>query len=124
MSPLDPAPFHAHRIRELSAAGNWAGLVRYWISHQHKPALEEAVAVARRSGTVGKARSILVDFLGARNGIGYLLVASLSIGESQSTILWSALVISMALGLAFTRVIVVLERRLCFWQPAFREAAA
>ena len=64
--------------------------------------------------------SILVDFLGAQSGIGYILIASLSLGESQSGMLWAALLISMALGLLYTRVIVFLERRLCFWQPAFR----
>lgn len=67
--------------------------------------------------------AILVDFLGARNGLGYLLVASLSIGGSQSTLLWAALLISMALGLLFTRAVVLVERRLSFWQPAFRETA-
>jgi NitT/TauT family transport system permease protein len=68
--------------------------------------------------------AILVDFLGARNGIGYLLVASLSIGSSQSTILWAALVISLLLGLAFTRAVVYVERRMCFWMPAYRTGAA
>jgi NitT/TauT family transport system permease protein len=65
--------------------------------------------------------AILVDFLGARNGLGYLLVASLSIGSSQSTLLWSALIIAMTLGFLFTRAVVFVERRMSFWQPAFRE---
>ena len=64
--------------------------------------------------------AILVDFLGARNGLGYLLVASLSIGSSQSTILWATLVISLAVGLLFTRAVVLVERRMSFWQPAYR----
>src|SRR4051812_46599588 len=51
MSPLDPAPVHARRVRELSAAGDWAGLARYWLAHQHQPALDEAVAIARRSAS-------------------------------------------------------------------------
>lgn len=67
--------------------------------------------------------AILVDFLGARNGLGYLLVASLSIGSSQATLLWAALIISMLVGLLFTRAVVLVERRLSFWQPAFREPA-
>jgi NitT/TauT family transport system permease protein len=64
--------------------------------------------------------AILVDFLGARNGLGYLLVASLSIGSSQSTILWATLIISLVVGLLFTRAVVLVERRLSFWQPAYR----
>jgi NitT/TauT family transport system permease protein len=68
--------------------------------------------------------AILVDFLGARGGIGYLLVASLSIGSSQATILWGALVLALALGLVFTRAVAYVERRLCFWTPAYRRGAA
>lgn len=64
--------------------------------------------------------AILVDFLGARNGIGYLLVASLSLGSSQATMLWGALILAMGMGLAFTRAVVYVERRMCFWAPAFR----
>ncbi|MGH2406848.1 MAG: ABC transporter permease [Candidatus Limnocylindrales bacterium] len=67
--------------------------------------------------------AILVDFLGARNGLGYLMVASLSIGSSQSTVLWAALVIALCLGLVFTQLVAVAERRLSFWQPAFRSSA-
>jgi NitT/TauT family transport system permease protein len=100
-------------------ASRWTTL-RYLRLPAALPYIFTGLRVAAPLSLIG---SILVDFLGARNGIGYLLVASLSIGESQSTILWAALVISMALGLLFTRVIVLLERRLCFWQPAFREAA-
>jgi NitT/TauT family transport system permease protein len=101
-------------------ASRWTTL-RYLQLPAALPYIFTGLRVAAPLSLIG---SILVDFLGARNGIGYLLVASLSIGSSQSTILWAALVISMALGLLFTRVIVVLERRLCFWQPAFREVSA
>ena len=63
MSPFDPAGFHARRVRELSAAADWASLVRHWLAHQHQPALVEAVAVARR--TAHAAGSDLADFLEA-----------------------------------------------------------
>ncbi len=68
--------------------------------------------------------AILVDFLGARNGLGYLLVASLSIGSSQSTLLWATLVVSLLLGFSFTKAVALVERRLSFWQAAYREARA
>ena len=67
--------------------------------------------------------AILVDFLGARNGLGYLLVAALTLGSSQTTVLWGALVIAMAIGLVFTQIVASVERRMSFWQPAFRTAA-
>jgi NitT/TauT family transport system permease protein len=67
--------------------------------------------------------AILVDFLGARNGLGYLLVASLSLGSGQAaTLLWATLLIALVVGLLFTRVVVEVERRVSFWQPAYRTA--
>lgn len=67
--------------------------------------------------------SILVDFLGARNGLGFLMVAAVSIGgPRQATLLWAAMLISLALGYLFTRVVAVGERRMSFWQPAYRAA--
>jgi NitT/TauT family transport system permease protein len=115
----DARPVALELMDSLNAS-RWTTL-RYLRLPAALPYIFTGLRVAAPLSLIG---SILVDFLGARNGIGYLLVASLSIGESQSTILWSALVISMALGLAFTAVVVVLERRLCFWQPAFRGAPA
>jgi len=67
--------------------------------------------------------AVLVDFLGARNGLGYLLVASLTLGSSQTTVLWGALVIAMLIGLLFTQIVALIERRVSFWQPAFRMEA-
>ena len=37
--------------------------------------------------------------------------------------LFAALILSMALGLLFTQVVAIVERRMSFWQPAFRAAA-
>lgn len=101
-------------------ASRWTTL-RYLRFPAALPYIFSGLRVAAPLSLIG---AILVDFLGARNGIGYLLVASLSIGSSQSTLLWAALLISMTLGLVFTRAVIVVERRLSFWQPAFREAAS
>ena len=68
--------------------------------------------------------AILVDFLAAKNGLGYILATALTLGESPATGLWGALVLSLLLGLASTRIVVWLERRVSFWQPAFRAGAA
>ncbi len=61
MSPSDPELIHARRIAELSASGDWAGLARYWLAHQLRPALEAAVAVARRSAA--RTGPALAEFL-------------------------------------------------------------
>jgi CHAT domain-containing protein/predicted Zn-dependent protease len=38
---------HAPWVNKLVQQEDWAGLVRYWIAHQHKPALDAAIACAR-----------------------------------------------------------------------------
>jgi NitT/TauT family transport system permease protein len=84
------------------------------------PYLFSGLRVAAPLSLIG---AILVDFLGARNGLGFLLVASMTLGSSQVTVLWGALLLAMVLGLLFTQVVVLVERRLCFWEPSFRAAA-
>jgi NitT/TauT family transport system permease protein len=65
--------------------------------------------------------ALLVDFIGANSGLGYLLVASLTLGaNAAATTLWAALVITLVLGLLFTRVVAYVERRVSFWHPAYR----
>jgi NitT/TauT family transport system permease protein len=65
--------------------------------------------------------ALLVDFIGAQSGLGYLLVASLTLGaNAAATTLWAALVITLFLGLLFTRVVAYVERRVSFWDSAYR----
>lgn len=97
-------------------ASRWTTL-RYLRFPAALPYVFSGLRVAAPLSLIG---AILVDFLGARNGLGYLLVASLSIGSSQSTLLWATLVIALTVGLLFTRVVALVERRLSFWQPAYR----
>jgi NitT/TauT family transport system permease protein len=97
-------------------ASRWKTL-RYLRFPAALPFIFTGLRVAAPLSLIG---AILVDFLGARNGLGYLMVASLSIGSSQSEVLWAALIISMAVGLLFTAAVIVVERRVSFWQPAFR----
>jgi NitT/TauT family transport system permease protein len=100
-------------------ASRWDTL-RYLRFPAALPYIFSGLRVAAPLSLIG---AILVDFLGARNGLGYLLVASLSIGSSQSTLLWATLIIALLVGLLFTRVVATFERRLSFWQPAYRPAA-
>jgi NitT/TauT family transport system permease protein len=100
-------------------ASRWKTL-RYLRFPAALPFIFTGLRVAAPLSLIG---AILVDFLGARNGLGYLMVASLSIGSSQSEVLWAALVISMGVGLLFTAVVILVEQRVSFWQPAFRADA-
>ncbi|MGP3968316.1 ABC transporter permease [Streptomyces sp. 6N223] len=68
--------------------------------------------------------SILVDFTGAQSGLGYLMVAALTIGSSGAMIVWGAMLILLALGFLLTQVVVVAERVLAPWQPGLRRAAS
>jgi NitT/TauT family transport system permease protein len=101
-------------------ASRWTTM-RYLRLRAALPYIFAGLRIAAPLSLIG---AILVDFLGARNGIGYLLIASLTLGSSQSTILWGSLVLAMAFGLIFTQVVVLVEKRMSFWQPAFRPAPA
>jgi NitT/TauT family transport system permease protein len=101
-------------------ASRWKTL-RYLRFPAALPYIFTGLRVAAPLSLIG---AILVDFLGARNGLGYLMVASLSIGSSQSEVLWAALLISMAIGLLFTGAVIAIERRVSFWQPAYRTETA
>ena len=113
---LKNAAPQALELMESINASRWKTL-RYLRFPAALPYVFTGLRVAAPLSLIG---AILVDFLGARNGLGYLMVASLSIGSSQSETLWAALIISMAVGLLFTAVVILVERRVSFWQPAFR----
>ncbi len=112
------APSAVELMDSLNAS-RWTTL-RYLRFPAALPYIFSGLRVAAPLSLIG---AILVDFLGARNGLGYLLVASLSIGSSQSTLLWATLVIALLVGLLLTRAVAWVERRMSFWQPAYRTAA-
>ena len=68
--------------------------------------------------------ALLVDFIGANSGLGYLLVASLTLGANAACndSLGRARDHAGA-GLLFTRVVAYVERRVSFWHPAYRAGA-
>jgi CHAT domain-containing protein/tetratricopeptide (TPR) repeat protein len=45
---------HARYVRPLADAGDWSALVRYWIAHQHPPALDKAISVVWQRGVTGR----------------------------------------------------------------------
>jgi tetratricopeptide (TPR) repeat protein len=53
---------HGPGVSELAGAGDWAGLCRYWVAHQYKPALDRAVEITGRLG--GARGAALTQFLG------------------------------------------------------------
>jgi NitT/TauT family transport system permease protein len=99
-------------------ASRWKTL-RYVRLPAALPYLFSGLRVAAPLSIIG---AILVDLVGARNGLGYLMVTALSLGGSQIILLWAALVVSLAIGLLFTRVVAEAERRATYWHPSYRDA--
>lgn len=106
----------ALELMESLNASRWTTL-RFLRLRAALPYIFSGLRIAAPLSLIG---AILVDFLGARNGLGYILIVSLTLGSTNAGILWGALVLSMSLGLLFTQAVAIVERRVSFWQPAFR----
>jgi Tfp pilus assembly protein PilF len=61
MSEPNPTDVHAPYVQQLLAASDWAGLIRYWIAHQHEAALEAAIGLVGLRNRVLKDREIAAD---------------------------------------------------------------
>jgi NitT/TauT family transport system permease protein len=113
------APVALEMMGSLNAS-RWQTL-RYLRFPAAVPFIFSGLRVAAPLSLIG---ALLVDFLGANSGLGYLLVATLTLGSNAvATTLWGALIISLVLGLLFTRVVAYVERRVSFWHPAYRSGA-
>lgn len=85
-----------------------------------KAALPGFFAGLKLSAPLAITASIIVELMGAPDGIGVLMVSSLYYGSSQVYMFWSTVLISMAIGLFLFLIISLLERWLTPWQPEFR----
>lgn len=85
------------------------------------PMLFTGMRVAAPLSLVG---SVLVDFTGAQSGLGYIMVAAITIGSNGAMILWGAMLILLILGFLLTQAVVIAERVLAPWQPGLRAVAA
>jgi NitT/TauT family transport system permease protein len=110
------APVALEMMGSLNAS-RWQTL-RYLRLPAAVPYIFSGLRVAAPLSLIG---ALLVDFLGAHSGLGYLLVATLTLGSNATaTTLWGALIVSLVLGLLFTRIVAYVERRVSFWHPAYR----
>jgi hypothetical protein len=48
---VDP---HGLRVSKLTTNGDWAALARYWMAHDHEPALDAALACVKRRVQAGE----------------------------------------------------------------------
>ncbi|WP_256762028.1 ABC transporter permease [Cohnella sp. WQ 127256] len=64
--------------------------------------------------------AILVEMMGARHGIGVIMLRNLYYGPSNTYMFWSTVVASALLGIANYLLVQLIERIVTPWQPAFR----
>lgn len=86
-----------------------------------KAALPGLFAGLKISAPLAITASIIVELMGAPNGIGVLMVSSLYYGNAQVYMFWSTVLISVAIGLVLFLIINLAERLFTPWQPEFRK---
>jgi NitT/TauT family transport system permease protein len=64
--------------------------------------------------------AIVVELMGAPNGIGVLMLSSMYYGSSQIDMFWSTIMVCIGLGFLAFLLISALERIVTPWQPEFR----
>ncbi|WP_339833202.1 ABC transporter permease subunit [Paenibacillus sp. FSL R7-0272] len=64
--------------------------------------------------------SIVVELMGAPDGLGVLMVSSLYYGSAQAGMFWATIMLSMGIGLISYLFISLAEHWLTPWQPEFR----
>lgn len=64
--------------------------------------------------------AIVVELMGAPNGIGVLMLSSLYYGQAQIHLFWSTVLASIGIGLAAFLFLSIVERAVTPWQPEFR----
>jgi NitT/TauT family transport system permease protein len=115
---LKAAPPPAH---ELMASYNCSRLqtLRMLQLPAAVPMLFTGLRVAAPLSLVG---SVLVDLTGAQSGLGYIMLAAITVGSSGAMIIWGAMVILIALGFMLSQAVALSERVLAPWQVGLRAA--
>ncbi|SFE19294.1 NitT/TauT family transport system permease protein [Paenibacillus catalpae] len=85
-----------------------------------KASLPGLFAGLKLSAPLAITASIIVELMGAPNGIGVLMLSSLYYGSSQVYMFWSTILISVVIGLIWFLLVTLAERLLTPWQPEFR----
>jgi NitT/TauT family transport system permease protein len=92
-------------------------LLRYLSLPASLPYLFSGLRIAAPLSLVG---AIVVDLMGAQNGLGYLMLSAITFGPQQFPILWASMAITLALGFALSRAVQLAERLLTPWQVGLR----
>jgi NitT/TauT family transport system permease protein len=85
------------------------------------PYVFQALKIAATASVIG---AIVVELMGAQQGIGVTILRTQYYGPANAYKLWGAIVVASLLGLLFFRVVAIAERVALRWQPEFRSARA
>lgn len=85
-----------------------------------KASLPGLFAGLKLSAPLAITASIIVELMGAPDGIGVLMLSSLYYGSAQVYMFWSTILASVLIGLLLYGLMTVLERWITPWQPEFR----
>jgi NitT/TauT family transport system permease protein len=85
------------------------------------PYVFQALKIAATASVIG---AIVVELMGAQQGIGVTILRTQYYGPANAYKLWGAIVVASILGLLFYRVVAIAERIALSWQPEFRQRAA
>jgi NitT/TauT family transport system permease protein len=81
----------------------------------------QALKIAATASVIG---AIVVELMGAQQGIGVTILRTQYYGPANAHKLWGAIVVASLLGLAFFGVVALVERVVLRWQPEFRGGRA
>lgn len=85
------------------------------------PYLFQALKIAATASVIG---AIVVELMGAQQGIGVTILRTQYYGPANAYKLWGAIVVASVLGLALFQAVAIAERYVLRWQPEFRRSRA
>jgi NitT/TauT family transport system permease protein len=81
------------------------------------PYIFQALKVAATASVIG---AIVVELMGAQQGIGVTILRTQYYGPANAHKLWGAIVVASLLGILFFQAVALAERFFVRWQPEFR----
>lgn len=85
------------------------------------PYVFQALKIAATASVIG---AIVVELMGAQQGIGVTILRTQYYGPANVYKLWGAIVVASLLGILFFQAVAVAERALLHWQPELRPVAS
>jgi len=84
------------------------------------PYVFAALKIAATTSVIG---AIVVELMGAQQGIGVTILRTQYYGPANAYKLWGAIVVASLLGIIFFQAVAAVERVVLRWQPEFRAEA-